>query len=202
VAGEARCDAPARGLRPPGRRGAAPQPPGAVPLHKILLEPTLALAVLILVLDRPGPVKFWVAPLLFVSFSPLLALCYDVVVLVNYLNYQAKPNLGVCLVVNVVFHGAFAVYLDSMGSDLVSGVWPERADSLHDALGPGPPVLQDPLVWVLSSEILAQSGGVLETGVSHDLTGLRGIGGGRLVAENAKRLLRSGPESSRENRGP
>jgi hypothetical protein len=83
-------------------------------LATLLLSPW-ALAVLILALDRPGPVKFWAAPLLFVSFSPLLALCYDALVLVNYLNYGVKPNPGVCLFVNLVFHGAFVVYLAYMG---------------------------------------------------------------------------------------
>ena len=83
-------------------------------LATLLFSPW-ALAVLVLLLDRPGPLKFWAAPLLFVSFSPLVALCYDVVVLVNYLNLQVRPNLGMCLVVNVVFLGAFAVYLAGMG---------------------------------------------------------------------------------------
>jgi hypothetical protein len=83
-------------------------------LLAVLASPWV-LTLLILVFDRPGPIKFWAAPLVLFSFSPLLALCYDGVILMNYLNHQVRPNLVVGLVVNGLFIGSFVVYVINMG---------------------------------------------------------------------------------------
>jgi hypothetical protein len=73
------------------------------------------LAVLVLLFDRRGPLKFWLAPFLFFLFAPLLAACYDGVALIEWAEHGTMPNPAVVLVVNAVCLGSFGLYVKKQG---------------------------------------------------------------------------------------
>lgn len=80
----------------------------------LLISPWL-LAVLVLAFDRAGPLKHWLAPLLFATIGPMLALSYDVSVISQWAATGAVPRITALLMVNFFFFGLFALYLRQVG---------------------------------------------------------------------------------------
>ena len=78
-----------------------------------LLSPWL-LGTLIVVFDRPGPVRNWAGPLLLSLFYPTLALSYDWVIVAQWVRSGSPPDLRVPLVGNVLLLGGFSMYAASM----------------------------------------------------------------------------------------
>ncbi len=79
------------------------------PVTALLLSPWI-LAILILVLDRPGPLKYWLAPVLLMLFAPLVAVSYDVFVVRELVLYERFPRLVPTLLINGLFLPAFALF--------------------------------------------------------------------------------------------
>lgn len=78
-----------------------------------LLSPWL-LGVALIVFDRPGPLRNWMAPLLLSLFYPTAALCYDAAALADWARFGHAPPWFVPAALNVTCLGGFAIYLHSM----------------------------------------------------------------------------------------
>lgn len=83
------------------------------PFLVALLLPWL-LGVLIVMFDRPGPVRNWAGPLLLSLFYPTLALSYDWAIVVQWARFGNPPDLRITLVGNVLLLGGFSWYVASM----------------------------------------------------------------------------------------
>lgn len=78
-------------------------------LWSVLLTPWM-LGFLVLLLDRPGPLRNWTVSTLFMLFSPALAVAHDWITAATLLDTGSIPHPVSTLAINVVFLGAFAVY--------------------------------------------------------------------------------------------
>jgi hypothetical protein len=74
---------------------------GQTVLAVVLFSPPL-LALLVAIIERPGPVKYWAMSLLLCLFFPALVLYHDVGVVHDYLAYGRRPTLWATLLINVV----------------------------------------------------------------------------------------------------
>jgi hypothetical protein len=74
---------------------------GPIVLAAVLLSPPL-LALLVAILERPGPLKNWAVSLLLCLFFPLLVLNHDVAVVHDYLVSGRRPTLWATLLINAV----------------------------------------------------------------------------------------------------
>jgi hypothetical protein len=83
------------------------------PLALLLTAPWL-LAVLILILERKSPLKFWLAPLLLSLIAPALAICHDWLILDGWLRLSTVPNLPATLLVNALLIGSFTFFAGDM----------------------------------------------------------------------------------------
>jgi hypothetical protein len=83
------------------------------PFLVALLVPWL-LGTLIVMFDRPGPVRNWAGPLLISLFYPTLALSYDWAIVAQWVRSGSPPDLRVALVGNVALLGGFSLYAASM----------------------------------------------------------------------------------------
>lgn len=80
----------------------------------LLISPWL-LAALVLVFDRPGPLKYWLAPLSLSLLGPILALCYDLNAAASWTANGTPPRILLTVAVNAFFIGSFLVYLRHAG---------------------------------------------------------------------------------------
>jgi hypothetical protein len=76
---------------------------------KLLLSPCL-LALLVLVIDRAGPVKNWAVLFLLVLMYPALALYHDLTALIDYVANGRSPTLWATLVLNATLLPASVLY--------------------------------------------------------------------------------------------
>jgi hypothetical protein len=83
------------------------------PLLLVLASPWL-LGVLVLLLERRSPVKFWAAPLLLSLMAPALAVGHDWLVLDSWHRLQIAPNLFVTLGLNIGLIGSFTLFVTKM----------------------------------------------------------------------------------------
>lgn len=80
----------------------------------ILLASPWLLGVLVLLVERKGPVKYWAAPLLLSLTAPALAICHDWVIADVWHRTGAIPNAMVSLLLNIVLIGSFSAFFISM----------------------------------------------------------------------------------------
>jgi hypothetical protein len=74
---------------------------GPIVLLAVLLSPPL-LALLVAIIERPGPLKNWGLTLLLCLFFPMLVLYHDVAVVHNYLVSGRRPTLWATVLINAV----------------------------------------------------------------------------------------------------
>jgi hypothetical protein len=74
---------------------------GPIALAALLLSPPL-LALLVAIIERPGPLKNWALSLLLCLFFPLLVLNHDVAVVHDYLVSGRRPTLWATILINAV----------------------------------------------------------------------------------------------------
>lgn len=79
------------------------------PVTALLLSPWI-LAILVLAFDRHGPLKYWLAPLLLMLFPPLLAICFDVYMVQEFIASGALPRLVPALLINGLFLPALVLF--------------------------------------------------------------------------------------------
>jgi transcription elongation factor Elf1 len=72
------------------------------------------LGVLVLLVERKGPVKYWAAPLLLSLTGPALAIGHDWLLLTSWQKTGTVPNAIVSLALNIVLIGSFSLYFASM----------------------------------------------------------------------------------------
>jgi hypothetical protein len=87
------------------------------PALVILVVSPWLLGLLVLVVERRGPVKYWAAPLLLSLTSPALAAAHDWVIVDNWRQTGVIPNALVTLTLNAVLIGSFSVFFLSMLPD-------------------------------------------------------------------------------------
>ena len=80
----------------------------------LLVSPWL-LATLVLLFDRSGPLKHWLAPVLLATFGPMLALGYDLAAVAEWAARGTAPPMAPLVVVNLFFMAAFAYYIRHVG---------------------------------------------------------------------------------------
>ena len=80
----------------------------------ILIVSPWLLGILVLVVERKGPVKYWAAPLLLSLTSPALAICHDWVILDMWRRSGVAPHAIVSLLINFVLIGSFSLFFASM----------------------------------------------------------------------------------------
>jgi hypothetical protein len=74
---------------------------GPVVLATLLVAPPL-LALLVALIERPGPLKNWALSLLLCLFFPALVLYHDVAVVRDYVVHARRPTLWATLLINAV----------------------------------------------------------------------------------------------------
>jgi hypothetical protein len=84
----------------------------AVPVA-VLCSPWLA-GLLLILLDRPGPVRNWLGPLFVSLFYPALCFYHDWNAVNAWLRRGTPPNWSFSITLNAVLLGGFAVYLARM----------------------------------------------------------------------------------------
>jgi hypothetical protein len=72
-----------------------------VPLATLMVSFPL-LAILVMLLDRPGPVRNWSVRFLFFMIYPAIALNHDIIVVVDYVKTGHRPTLWATLLLNLV----------------------------------------------------------------------------------------------------
>jgi hypothetical protein len=80
----------------------------------ILLASPWLLGILVLLVERKGPVKYWAAPLLLSLTAPALALSHDWVIADVWRRTGSVPNAMVSLLVNALLIGTFSLFFASM----------------------------------------------------------------------------------------
>jgi hypothetical protein len=79
----------------------------------LVLSPWI-LGVLVLAVERKGPVKYWAAPLLLSFTAPALAVYHDLAVVDGWLRYGTSANNVVTLALNFILVGSFTLFLVAM----------------------------------------------------------------------------------------
>ena len=79
----------------------------------VLYTPWL-LGVLVILIDRPGPVRNWLGPLLISVFYPTLCLWYDFDASSKWMHHGTAPTWFLLIPMNILVFGGFAVYLARM----------------------------------------------------------------------------------------
>jgi hypothetical protein len=80
----------------------------------ILLVSPWLLGILVLLVERKGPVKYWAAPLLLSATSPALAICHNWLILEAWRSTGVVPHAIISLLINVVLVGTFSLFFASM----------------------------------------------------------------------------------------
>jgi hypothetical protein len=81
------------------------------PTLMILLLSPWVLGFLVLLLDRPGPVKYWAAPLLVSLMAPALVACHDWIMIQTWIQYGTLPSLLSTLILNLSLIASFLAYV-------------------------------------------------------------------------------------------
>lgn len=84
----------------------------SVPMLQLLSPWLLGLA--LIVFDRPGPLRNWLAPLLLSLFYPIAALWYDAASIADWARFGHPPQWIFAAALNVICLGGFAIYLRSL----------------------------------------------------------------------------------------
>src|SRR5206468_209130 len=80
----------------------------------ILIVSPWLLGILVLLVERKGPVKYWAAPLLLSLTTPALAISHNWVILDVWRRTGHVPHAIVSLLINVALIGTFSLFLASM----------------------------------------------------------------------------------------
>jgi hypothetical protein len=88
------------------------------PTLAILLLSPWVLGILLLALDRHGPVKYWAAPILVSLMAPVLVACHDWCMIQTMVLHGIIPSVISTVLINLCLIGAFTFYL--------VGMWPRR----------------------------------------------------------------------------
>lgn len=82
----------------------------------LVISPWL-LGLLVMLVERRGPVKYWAAPLLLSLTSPALAMAHDWVIVETWRQTGVVPNALVTLALNTILIGSFSLFFLSMLPD-------------------------------------------------------------------------------------
>lgn len=83
----------------------------------ILLASPWLLGLLVLLVERKGPVKYWAAPLFLSLSAPALAISHNWMIVDHWRVTGAVPSTIISLLVNIIFVGSFSLFFARMYPD-------------------------------------------------------------------------------------